>query len=76
MGWQVGARLSDSGQDVFPGDRYMIGSPWKASQGRVNGYTIQFTRTKSHADRTALSHNIVSTSSSSVKNARQSLGVK
>ena len=58
-------------------DRYMILFLWKVSQGMVNGYTLQFTSTKGRRGRTALPHNIVSTSPSSVKKAREcSLGVK
>ena len=58
-------------------DRYMVLFLWKVSQGLVNGYTLQFTSPKGRRGRTALPHNIVSTSPSSVKNAREcSLGVK
>ena len=58
-------------------DRYMVLFLWKISQGMVHGYDVQFTSAKGRRGRTALPHNIVSSSPAPVRKARESsLGVK
>ena len=58
-------------------ERYMILFLWKISQGMVHGYDVQFTSAKGRRGRTALPHNIVSSSPAPVRKARESsLGVK
>ena len=55
----------------------MITFLWKISQGMVKDYTIQFTDTHGRRGRTALPNNVVMSSSSLVKKARESsVGVK
>ena len=50
---------------------------WKISQGLVHGYTVNFTGIHGRRGRTAIPRDIVSTSSASVKRARESsIGVK
>ena len=50
---------------------------WKISQGMVHGYDMQLTSTRGRRGRTALPHNIVTSSPALVKKAREtSLGVK
>ena len=50
---------------------------WKISQELVKGYTIQFTGTDGRRGRTALPNNVLVSSSSLVKKARESsMGVK
>ena len=58
-------------------ERYMLIFLWKISQGMVKGYTIRFTDTHGRLGRTALPNNVVMSSSSLVKKARESsVGVK
>ena len=58
-------------------ERYMIIFLWKISQELVKGYTIQFTGTDGRRGRTALPNNVLVSSSSLVKKARESsMGVK
>ena len=58
-------------------ERYMVIFLWKISQGLVHGYTVNFTGIHGRRGRTAIPRDIVSTSSASVKRARESsIGVK
>ena len=58
-------------------ERYMLIFLWKISQGMVKGYTIQFTDTHGRRGRTALPNNVLMSSSSMVRKARESsVGVK
>ena len=58
-------------------DRYMLIFIWKISQGLVKGYSVDFTSVLGRRGRTALPHDVIQSSSASVKKARESsLGVK
>jgi hypothetical protein len=58
-------------------ERYMVIFLWKIAQGLVNGYHVEFTSAHGRRGRLALPKNIVQSSSSLVKKARESsLGVK
>ena len=58
-------------------DRYMIIFIWKLSQGLVKGYSVDFTSVVGRRGRTALPNEVIQSSSSSVKKARESsMGVK
>ena len=58
-------------------ERYMVLFIWKISQGMVHGYDMQLTSARGRRGRIALPHNIVASSPSLVKKAREcSLGVK
>ena len=58
-------------------ERYMVLFLWKISQGMVQGYDVQFTCNRGRRGRTALPHNVVSSSPAPVRKARESsLGVK
>ena len=58
-------------------ERYMAIFLWKVSQGMVRGYDMEFTGVDGRRGRSALPRQIVATSSSLVKKARESsIGVK
>ena len=58
-------------------ERYMIIFLWKISQGLVQGYHVEYTSVSGRRGRTALPRNVVQSSSSLVKKARESsIGVK
>ena len=58
-------------------ERYMVIFLWKIAQGLVHGYHVEFTSSRGRRGRLALPKNIIQSSSSLVKKARESsLGVK
>ena len=58
-------------------DRYMIIFLWKISQGLVQGYSVEYTSEHGRRGRTGLPHDVILSSSTIVKRARESsLGVK
>ena len=58
-------------------ERYMIIFLWKISQGLVQGYHVEYNSVSGRRGRTALPRNVVQSSSSLVKKARESsIGVK
>ena len=58
-------------------ERYMVIFLWKISQGMVQGYNVEYTSVIGRRGRTALPRNVVQSSSSIVRKARESsIGVK
>ena len=58
-------------------ERYMVIFLWKISQGMVQGYNVEYTSVIGRRGRTALPRNVVQSSSSLVRKARESsIGVK
>ena len=58
-------------------ERYMVIFLWKISQGMVQGYNVEYTSVIGLRGRTALPRNVVQSSSSLVRKARESsIGVK
>ena len=58
-------------------ERYMVIFLWKISQGMVQGYNVEYTSVIGRRGRTALPRNVVQSSSSLVRKARESsIGAK